>query len=124
MGFQHLATSTPFTLNRIDQFRPQPPPPLTSMRYTRDYDEVKLLGLSTNHPNDNTDVARFWAGNFVAQWNETLRQIADAQTMSDRRRRAVVRAGQSCRRRCGDGGVGFESLLQLLAAGDGDCRRR
>jgi hypothetical protein len=82
MGFQHLAISTPFTLNRIDQFRPQPPPPLASMRYTRDYDEVKLLGLSSNHPNDGTDVARLWAGNFVAQFNETLRQIAEAQAMS------------------------------------------
>jgi hypothetical protein len=82
LGFQYLATSTPFTLNRVDQFRPQPPPPLTSMQYTRDYDEVKLFGLSSNHPNDTTGVARFWAGNFVAQWNETLRQIADAQTMS------------------------------------------
>jgi hypothetical protein len=82
LGFQYLATSRPFTLESVDQFRPQPPPPLTSMQYTRDYNEVKLLGLSSNHPNDTTGVARFWAGNFVFQWNETLRQIADAQTMS------------------------------------------
>jgi hypothetical protein len=84
MGFQHMAISKPFTLNRIDQFRPQPAPPLRSMQYTRDYDEVKALGSMAAHTpaNANTDVARFWSGNFVAQWNETLRQIADAQLMA------------------------------------------
>lgn len=81
MGFQHLAISTPFTLNRVDQFRPEPPPPMTSMKYVREYDEVKAIGeLNTEHRSAAaTDRARFWAGNYVAQWNETLRQIADAQ---------------------------------------------
>jgi len=81
MGFQHLAISKPFTLNRIDQFRPPPPPPMESMQYTREYDEVKLLGRASAHPNANTDVARFWSGNFVFQWEEALRQISDAQSL-------------------------------------------
>jgi hypothetical protein len=78
MGFIHLAFSEPFTMKRIDQFRPQPPPPLRSTRYLRDYNEVKALGLATAHPNENTDVARFWSGNFIAQWNQTMRQLAEA----------------------------------------------
>ena len=82
MAFQHLAISTPFTLNRIDQFRPQQPPPLKSMQYTREYDEAMLLGRATAHPNANTDVARFWSGNFVAQWEEAMRQISDAQSLA------------------------------------------
>jgi hypothetical protein len=78
MGFLYLAYSTPFTLNRADQFRPPPPPPVGSMAYTRDYDEVKALGKNSAHPNVNTDVAWFWSANFVAQWNETARQLASA----------------------------------------------
>jgi hypothetical protein len=78
MGFQYLAVSTPFTLNRVDQFRPQPPPPLTSTRYARDYAEVAELGSAIAHPKLTTDLARFWSGNFVVQWNETMRQLAEA----------------------------------------------
>jgi hypothetical protein len=80
LGFHYLAVSEPFILNRVDQFRPQPPPPLTSMTYARDYVEVAALGKASAHvpPTDDTDKARFWAGNYVAQWNETARQLADA----------------------------------------------
>jgi hypothetical protein len=79
LGFHHLAISTPFTLNRVDQFRPQPPPPLKSVRYALEYAEVQEFGKSSAHvpATDQTDKARFWAGNFVGQWNETLRQLAD-----------------------------------------------
>ena len=78
MGFQFLAITEPFALNRQSQFRPQPPPPLTSQHYTRDYDEVKRRGNAAAHPNAETDMGLFWSGNFIAQWNESLRQIATA----------------------------------------------
>lgn len=77
LAFNFLGFSAPFTLNRVNQFRPQPPPPLTSGAYARDYAEVQALGVAAAHPNPHTDVARFWSVNFVAQWNESLRQIAD-----------------------------------------------
>ena len=79
-GFLHLAFTQPFTMNRIDQFRPQPPPPLKSVRYARDFVEVADVGSADAHnpPNPDTDRARFWSGNFVAQWNETARQLVDA----------------------------------------------
>jgi hypothetical protein len=76
-GFYYMSKSTPFTLNRIDQFRPEPPPPMTSTRYLRDYDEVALIGDKTHHDNPDTDRARFWSGNFVVQWNESARQLAE-----------------------------------------------
>ena len=39
-AFSTWPISKPFTLNRVDQFRPQPPPPLQAASpYTRDYDE-------------------------------------------------------------------------------------
>ena len=37
MAFHFLAFSDPFTLKRVDQFRPQPPPPITSRAYGREY---------------------------------------------------------------------------------------
>jgi hypothetical protein len=79
MAFLYLGVSTPFTLNRISQFRPPPPPPMQSAAYFREYEEVRTLGRDTAHPNMQTDLARFWSGNFFAQWNEALRQIANAK---------------------------------------------
>ena len=81
MSFLFLAFSEPFTLRRISQFRPPPPPPLKSARYAREYDEVKALGNAAAHPNAQTDLALFWSGNFVAQYNEAMRQIANAQLL-------------------------------------------
>lgn len=80
MAFLQLAFETPFTLNRIDQFRPPPPPPIGSMTYTREYDEVKAKGSALAHTPGAplTDLAWFWSANFIAQWNETARQLSDA----------------------------------------------
>ena len=79
MAIPWAAFTKPFTLNRPSQFRPPPPPPLTSGAYLRDYEEVKRIGSSVAHPNPNTDVARFWTVNFVTQWNEALRGIAESR---------------------------------------------
>jgi hypothetical protein len=81
MAFLFLAVSEPFTLNRISQFRPPPPPPIPSTVYAREYAEVKAKGVASVHPNAQTDLARFWTGNYVAQWNESLRQIAGTKLL-------------------------------------------
>ncbi len=83
MAFVYLAEARPFTLERPSQFRPEPPPALTSAEYLRDYNEVKATGgrVSTARTPAQTDLAYFWAGNFVAQWNQALRSIVDAKTM-------------------------------------------
>lgn len=79
LQFEFLAEAEPFTLLRPSQFRPQPPPPLASGHYLRDYDEVKAMGSagSTTRSVDQTDMAHFWSENFVTQWNRALRAIAD-----------------------------------------------
>jgi hypothetical protein len=81
--FEFLREIVPFTLNRPTQFRPEPPPPLTSGTYLRDYDEVMQFRAVASHPAtpacpapEATEVARFWSGNFVTQWNAALRGIA------------------------------------------------
>jgi len=83
MSFVYLATTTPFVMTSPSQFRPGPAPALTSDRYTKDYNEVKATGSTLSHPAAggcpapaNTDMARFWSGNFGLQWNQVARDIA------------------------------------------------
>jgi hypothetical protein len=83
MAFVYAATTRPFVMTSPSQFRPGPPPAVGSERYAKDYDEVKNRGSVQAHPATgacpapaDTDMARFWAGNFGAQWNEALRDIA------------------------------------------------
>jgi uncharacterized protein (TIGR03118 family) len=55
---------TPFALRSGDQFRPGPPPALTSAAYTAGFNEVKDFGRanSTVRTPEQTEVARFWEG--------------------------------------------------------------
>jgi hypothetical protein len=86
-GFLFLATTKPFTFDEPSQFRAPPPPELGSREYLRGYNEVKRFGAVESHPAigacpapSRTEVARFWSGNFISQWNEAVRLIAvDAQ---------------------------------------------
>jgi hypothetical protein len=89
MQFEFLGTAEPFTLSSPDQFRPDGPPAVGSHEYTRDYKEVKKHGALGSHPATGvcpapyrTEVARFWSGNIVAQWNEAARFIAIDQQLS------------------------------------------
>src|SRR6266566_3233125 len=63
---------TPFALERADQFRPGPPPALTSDLYTEVFNEVKSLGFidSTTRTAEQTEIGRFWNGNIQDFWNE------------------------------------------------------
>jgi hypothetical protein len=83
MAFVYLATTEPFVMTSPTQFRPGPPPAMTSQKYLREYNEVKAVGAVGSHPAvaacpapRETDMARFWSGNFVAQWNQVARDIA------------------------------------------------
>jgi hypothetical protein len=80
--FLHWRSVRPFALRGGDQFRAEPPPALTSARYTRDYKEVQAVGSrdSTGRPQDRADVARLYAavGDAVL-WNAIARQLAEAQ---------------------------------------------
>ena len=83
MGFLYLASTEPFVMTSPSQFRPGAPPALSSQKYLREYNEVKEKGAVGSHPAlgacpapRDTDTARFWSGNFVAQWNQAARDIA------------------------------------------------
>ena len=69
LGFD-AATMKPFALTSPSQFRPGPPPALTSDAWARDYNEVKTLGArnSTLRTPEQTATAQFWASNGPQQY--------------------------------------------------------
>ena len=78
MAVPWMGSFDPFTLTSPTRFRPEPPPELTSERYTRDFNEVKAFGALTGSSRsaEQTDLAYFYSGNIPAQWNSALRGIA------------------------------------------------
>jgi membrane-associated phospholipid phosphatase len=70
--FTNWGAVAPFVLNASDQFRPAPPPALTSSTYATALNEVKSLGqdVSTTRTADETQVAKFWAPPIWNTWNE------------------------------------------------------
>jgi hypothetical protein len=62
-----------------DQFRPGPPPSLTSKRWARDYNEIKALGAknSTSRSPEQTDIARFWADIMSLIYFPVVRSVAN-----------------------------------------------
>ena len=88
-GFLALAGTKPLTFDDPSKFRSAPPPPLGSVKYLRDYTEVKRFGAVQSHPAagvcpapGRTELARFWSGNFISQLNEAVRFIAVDQQLS------------------------------------------
>jgi hypothetical protein len=69
----------PWVMTSADQFRPGPPPSLTSKRWARDYNEVKALGAknSTSRSAEQTDIARFWADIMSLIYFPVVRSVAN-----------------------------------------------
>src|SRR5215813_3075515 len=76
--FTHWSQVAPFALDRADQFRPGPPPDLTSERYATVFNEVKALGIanSTAATADQALTGRFWNGAIQNYWNEIAQTLA------------------------------------------------
>src|SRR5437764_574925 len=71
--FTNWSAVLPFALETGDQFRPPPPPAVTSQRYTTDFDEINSLGEinSTTRSADQTDIGRFSGSAPVKNaWNQ------------------------------------------------------
>jgi hypothetical protein len=88
--FQNVA---PFTLRDRTQFLPDPPPSLTSRRYARDYNEVKLVGqdISPARTADQTHVAHFWAEPSPSGWSR-VGNLVSARYRYDLHRTARLQA--------------------------------
>jgi len=76
--FTHWSHVTPFVLRRADQFRPGPPPALTSDTYADSFNQVKALGIanSTAATPDQALTGRFWNGAIQNYWNEIAQTAA------------------------------------------------
>ena len=71
---------TPWVMERGSQFRPAPPPALTSATWTADYNEVKEIGAkkSTQRTAAQTETARFWTITGPQSFDPIVRQLAAA----------------------------------------------
>jgi hypothetical protein len=73
-----------FFLREGSQLRPEPPPALTSPRYTRDFNEIKEIGSATSSARTQaeTDLARFWVSTAPQIWNPVAPQVAIAHSLT------------------------------------------
>jgi PAP2 superfamily len=69
---------TPFVLDRADQFRPAPPPLLTSDAYAAAINEVQSVGsaTSTSRTAEQTEIGRFWNPPIQNFWNQIAQSVA------------------------------------------------
>ena len=69
---------TPWLMTSPAQFRPGPPPPLTSEVWARDYNEIKALGSknSTRRTAEQTAIARFWEATMPPIYHGVVRSVA------------------------------------------------
>jgi hypothetical protein len=73
-----MAKMRPLLLKSPSQFRPGPPPAMTSRRYTEDFNEVKAVGSanSTVRTPEQTATAQFIAGSTFSLVSSSLRDLA------------------------------------------------
>jgi hypothetical protein len=76
--WEQYARAKPWVLKSADQFRPGPPPALSSAEWARDYNEVKSLGgtNSTARTPEQTEAVKFWDNvNFGPSWQAVSREL-------------------------------------------------
>ena len=78
-----VAVMKPFMLTTPSQFRVEPPPPLSSRRWAREFNEIKAYGAanSTVRSPEQTAVALFWNANAANQSNQAFQDVAITHRM-------------------------------------------
>ena len=83
--WEQYARAKPWVLKSADQFRPGPPPALSSAEWAREYSEVKSLGgtKSTARTAEQSEAVKFWGNvNFGPAWQAAARELATKNEMS------------------------------------------
>jgi hypothetical protein len=82
--FTHWSHVTPFALKQANQFRPGPPPALTSDTYSDAFNQVKSLGImnSTTATADQMLIGQFWNGTIQNYWNEITQTASVAHNLT------------------------------------------
>ena len=78
-AFSQYAAAKPWGMKAANQFRPAPPPKLSSALYARDYNETKEFGAlkSVKRSDAQSDAVRFWQqGNLFVAWYQAAAQIS------------------------------------------------
>jgi PAP2 superfamily protein len=90
----HWGKRKTWVMTSADQFRPGPPPSLTSDTWKRDYAEIKALGGkgSTQRTADQTAIAQFWEATQPVVYWPVARSVANApgRTVADNARLLAV----------------------------------
>ena len=70
----------PWLMSSASQFRPGPPPALTSDTWARDFNEVKAYGSRSSalRTPEQTEIARFWEASGAPIYHRVARSVADA----------------------------------------------
>jgi hypothetical protein len=73
-----FAQVSPFALVSASQFRPGPPPVLSSSVWTRDYNEVKAFGVANGslRTPEQTEIGLFYTEHAVMQYSRAFRRYA------------------------------------------------
>lgn len=75
---------TPWVMRSGSQFRPEPPPSMTSDTWTRDLNETRELGgrNSAKRSAEQTEIARFWFLTGPRTYNPIVRQLVQARQLN------------------------------------------
>jgi hypothetical protein len=73
----------PWVMSSAAQFRPAPPPALTSEPWTRDLNEIRDIGglASKSRSDEQTAAAKFWFLTGARTYNPVVRQVVQANKM-------------------------------------------
>jgi len=83
--FPQYATAKAWGLTTASQFRPGPPPELSSALYARDYNETKELGglKSLKRTDAQSDAVRFWTqANLGPAWFQAATQLSSRKGLA------------------------------------------
>jgi hypothetical protein len=75
---------TPWVMASAGQFRPAPPPALTSATWTRDFNEIREIGAlnSKTRSKEQTDIGKFWFLTGARTFNPIVQQVAEHEKMN------------------------------------------
>ena len=80
----HVRTFKPWVMTSAAQFRPAPPPALSSETWTRDVNEIRDVGAlnSSARSPEQTTVGKFWFLTGARTYNPIVRQVVLAKQMN------------------------------------------
>ena len=80
-----VAQVRPFTMKSPSQFRPEPPPPLSSRKWANAFNLTRAYGdiNSTVRTAAQSEVAIFWTEHTAGQWNRNIRVHSGRERLDD-----------------------------------------